>query len=234
MPTSPDAPPPNGPAATAVYWLGTVPYHEAWLLQQTLLAEIYRGSQPETLLMLEHPPVITLGRRKEARQNVLDAGDVDVVEVERGGDATYHAPGQLVCYPLLALAPHERDLHRFLRNLEQAVIDTLLELNLQTGRRDGFSGVWYRERKLASVGVAVKHWVTYHGIALNVSNDVSAFQRLHPCGLAADVMASVADFLVQPPPTCETLASRFALAFSRAFARELHWVSGHPCQGGTA
>ena len=151
---------------------------------------------PDLVLMVEHPHVITVGRSRDAVANVLAPGDVPVVEIERGGDATYHGPGQVVAYPILKLRDGERDLHRFLRNLEEAMIRTLARWDLAADREPGKTGVWLTDRggarrKIASIGIACRRWVTFHGVALNVSTDLSYFGRINPCGFEATVMTSM-------------------------------------------
>jgi lipoate-protein ligase B len=182
----------------AVRWLGRMPYADAWAMQKALLAPIADGEHPETLLLVEHEPVITLGRKAGAADNVLDAGDFPVFTVERGGDATYHGPGQLVGYPLLKLREGEQDLHRYLRNMEEVLIRALSDFGLSGGRSEGLTGVWVQDRKVASMGVAVRRWVTYHGFALNVSPDMAHLGRLNPCGLSGDTYASMAGLLGRP------------------------------------
>ncbi len=172
--------------------LGIRHYRETYELQHTLLEERKRGAGVDTLLLVEHPHVITLGRARTARANVLAPGDVEVLDIERGGDATYHGPGQLVAYPIVALQGEERDLHRFLRHLEEAVIRTLARHGLGAGRSPGNTGVWFGERKIASIGIACRRWVTFHGLALNVSTDLSYFARIQPCGFQAAIMTSMA------------------------------------------
>jgi lipoyl(octanoyl) transferase len=173
--------------------LGVEEYRVTWERQLALVEARQRGEVEDTLLLVEHPHVITLGRRQGARAHVLAAGDVPVVEIERGGDATYHGPGQLVAYPIVQLVEGERDLHRFLRNLEEAAIGAVGELGVAgAGRREGATGVWIEERKIASIGIACRRWVTFHGIALNVRTDLAYFARIQPCGFAPEVMTSVA------------------------------------------
>lgn len=199
--------------------LGTVPYADALALQQRLVDERIADLIPDTLLLLEHPPVITLGRRRGAAGNVVAAGDTPVVEVERGGDATWHGPGQLVGYPIFKLAERERDLHRVLRRLEDAAIEVLAALGLPGERKAGHTGVFVRDRKLVSFGVAVRGWVTYHGFAINVEPDLSQFTRINPCGLEARVMGSVASLGGRVPPRDELLAIA-SRAVARAFERD--------------
>jgi lipoate-protein ligase B len=185
-------------APVAVRRLGRQPYDTTWALQKALLGPIAAEEAPETLLLVEHDPVITLGRKAGAADNVLDAGGFPVVAVERGGDATYHGPGQLVGYPLLRLREGERDLHRYLRDLEGLLIAVLATYGLEGFRRDGLTGVWVDGRKVASLGVAVRRWVTYHGFGLNVSPDLSHLGRLNPCGLQSADYTSMAELLGRP------------------------------------
>ena len=159
------------------------------------LARRQRGEIDDVLVLVEHPDVITLGRSAKPG-NVLAPGDTPVVAIERGGDVTYHGPGQLVAYPIFQLREDERDLHRFLRNLEETVILTVGDFGISATRCPGKTGVWTSEatdgRKLASIGVAVKKWVTLHGLALNVTTDLARFSAINPCGFDATVMTSMA------------------------------------------
>jgi len=179
--------------------LGTAPYREVWARQLELVEQRHAGEAPDTLLLVEHPHVFTLGRRREAASNVLAPGEVEVVEVERGGDVTYHGPGQLVAYPIIELAEDERDLDRYLRRLEEAVIATCGRFGLPADREPKKTGVWCgpaeRRRKLCSMGIACRRWVTFHGLALNVTTDLAYFGRINPCGFEARVMSSMAEQL---------------------------------------
>jgi lipoyl(octanoyl) transferase len=170
-----------------------MPYREAHARQLDWVAARQRGERPDALMLVEHPHVITVGRRLGALANLLRPGDVEVVEVERGGDVTYHGPGQIVAYPILALGEGERDLHRFLRNLEEGMIRALAESGIEAGREPGKTGVWVGggARKIASIGIACRKWVTFHGLALNVNTDLGYFARIQPCGFDARVMTSM-------------------------------------------
>ena len=180
--------------------LGRTRYREAHAQQQALLEERLAGSVGDLLLLTEHEPVITVGRGTPAEeQRTLAATGFEVVEVERGGEATFHGPGQLVAYPLLLLPERRRDLHRYLRDLEEVVIGVLAEFELEGVRRPGLTGVWLGDKKVCSLGVAVRRWVTWHGLALNLHTDLAPFRRFHPCGLAPDVMTRVADHVELPP-----------------------------------
>jgi len=170
---------------------GIVPYDEALAWQRDLAEDRIAGRlQHDVLLLLEHPPVVTLGRNSHAAHLLQPAG-IDVFEVERGGDVTFHGPGQLVGYPILDLRAHKQDLHWYLRTLEQALIDALGILNIPAERNPGFTGVWTRGKKIASIGIHVKQWVTWHGFALNVTTDLTHFDRIVPCGIPGVVMTSV-------------------------------------------
>src|ERR1041385_6296112 len=177
--------------------LGTESFRACWARQLALVEQRQRGEVPDTLLLVEHPHVFTLGRRREAESNVLMPGDVEVIGIERGGDVTYHGPGQIVAYPIVLLGDGERDLHRYLRNLEEAMIATCGRFGLACDREPGKPGVWMTpaegaRRKLGSIGIACRKWVTFHGIALNVTSDLSYFRRINPCGFEASVMSSLA------------------------------------------
>src|SRR5213592_3375666 len=179
--------------AVHVIEAGLVPYAEALAWQRSLAEARIGGRLPhDVLLLLEHPPVVTLGRNSRAG-HVLEPPGVPVVAVERGGDVTFHGPGQLVGYPILDLSGYRQDLHWYLRTLEQALIAALAELGIRAERNPGYTGVWTPggSRKIASIGVHVKQWVTWHGFALNVTTDLSHFERIVPCGIPGVVMTSV-------------------------------------------
>ena len=190
--------------------LGVAAYRAVWDQQLAMVEARKGGAGDDTLLLVEHPHVITLGRSRAAEANVLAAGDVEVVAVERGGDVTYHGPGQLVAYPIVALreggegdSRGERDLHRYLRALEDAVIATVGRFGIVGGRQEGKTGVWLdardgRRKKICSMGIACRRWVMFHGLALNVSTDLVYFSRINPCGFDSAVMTSMAHELDAP------------------------------------
>ncbi|PYO66081.1 MAG: lipoyl(octanoyl) transferase [Gemmatimonadetes bacterium] len=180
--------------ALEVIHAGRVPYGEALEWQRRLAQDRIAGRLAhDVLLLLEHPPVITLGRNSHAEHVLADGAGIEVFEIERGGDVTYHGPGQLVGYPIIDLTHHRQDLHWYLRTLEQALIDALARLGVAAERHPGYTGVWTGggKRKIASIGVHVKQWVTWHGFALNVTTDLTAFDRIVPCGIAGVEMTSV-------------------------------------------
>lgn len=201
--------------------LGTVPYRAVWAEQLALVEARQRGEVPDTLLVVEHPHVFTLGRRRDAQANVLAPGDVEVIEIERGGDVTYHGPGQLVAYPIVRLDGAERDLHAFLRHLEDAAIRTCARAGLVADREPGKTGVWTTtalgRKKLCSIGIACRKWVTFHGLALNVTTDLSYFARINPCGFEASVMTSLAALVpgVDPAAVRAALVEELGAALGR-------------------
>ncbi len=205
--------------------LGRTPYREAWDLQRSVAAAVQQGAIPDTVVLLEHPPVVTLGRRTEAEQELhLPTGvDVDIVETDRGGKSTYHGPGQLVCYPILDLNRHGRDVKKYCRDLEQALIDTVGAFGIAGERIDGLTGVWLTRppRKIASIGVHINKWVTTHGYALNVDLDPAPFtQWITACGLEDASFTTIARELGRPvlvdevrPLAASALAEVFDLEF---------------------
>jgi lipoyl(octanoyl) transferase len=182
--------------------LGAVPYREAWDLQRSLAGAVSQGAIPDTVILLEHPPVITLGRRTEPGELHIPAGaDVEVVETDRGGKSTYHGPGQLVCYPILDLTRHGQDVKKYCRDLELALIETLSPLGIEAQAIDGLTGLWLQPppRKIASIGVHIHKWVTTHGYALNVDLDPAPFTEwITACGLEDTAFTTIARELGRP------------------------------------
>ncbi|HET9288394.1 MAG TPA: lipoyl(octanoyl) transferase LipB [Gaiella sp.] len=202
---------------------GLTPYREALALQRSLAGAVSQAAIPDAVILLEHEPVVTLGRRTDeaAELHLPDGIEVDVVETDRGGKSTYHGPGQLVCYPILDLNRHGRDLKKYVRDLEQAIIGTLGRFDLNGERIDGLTGVWLTSppRKVASIGVHAARWVTTHGYALNVDLDPAPFtQWITACGLEDAHFTSMAHELGRPltvddvrPAAAEALAEVFGL-----------------------
>ena len=191
-----------------VHDLGRRPYAEVLELQRRLCRQRLAGEiNDDILLLVEHDPVITLGRGTSPESlpvsaSVLERRGIPVFEVERGGDVTYHGPGQLVGYPVIDLRQHREDLHWYLRRLENALIGALAKLGIVAGANPGLTGVWTSGRKIASIGIHVKQWVTFHGFALNVSTDLSYFDLIVPCGIRDVVMTSVSRELGRSASTC--------------------------------
>src|SRR5574341_15516 len=182
------------------YDLGRVNYSVALNLQRELVSLRQKESLPELSLFVEHNHVITFGRagREEnllSNEEALKKAGVEVVYIERGGDITYHGHGQLVAYPIFDLNYWKKDLHLFLRNLEEVIIQTLSEYDLKAERIKGLTGVWVKGKKVAAIGVAVKKWITLHGFALNVNTDLSYFRFIHPCGIVDKPVTSMQELL---------------------------------------
>jgi lipoyl(octanoyl) transferase len=204
--------------------LGVVDYREALDFQHALAAAVAEGTLPDTVLFLEHPPTITLGRRTEDGEvHVPDNAEVDVVVVDRGGKSTYHAPGQLVCYPILDLARHGQDVKKYCRDLEDALIRTMATFGIDATRIEGLTGVWLESppRKIASIGIHLSKWVSTHGYALNVDLDPAPFTDwITACGLDGYAFTSMARELGEPltvedvrPVAAQAFADVFGVAF---------------------
>lgn len=209
------------PPIPAVDW-GRTPYAEALQRQLDLVRQRHDQRIPDTLVLTEHPPVYTIGARKDAPQHLLwstaqlQQQGIEVVQTNRGGDITYHGPGQIVGYPVLDLRPRHRDLHRYLRDLEEVLLRTVTAFGLSPARRQGKTGIWIKDRKIAAIGVAVKSWITYHGFALNVQPDLAHFEGIVPCGITDGSVTSLAREC-KDPPAIESVKSRLILEFRRLF-----------------
>jgi lipoyl(octanoyl) transferase len=209
--------------------LGLVPYGEAFALQRSLAGAVSQGAIPETVIFLEHPPVITVGRRTEEDRelHVPDTADVEIAETDRGGKSTFHGPGQLVCYPILDLGNHGKDVKRYVRDLEGALIRTLAAFGLDATRYDGLTGAWMPPgggqgpRKIASIGVHVSRWVTTHGYALNVDLDPAPFTEwITACGLEDTAFTTMERELERPITVADVRPAAVA-AIAEVFALEL-------------
>jgi lipoyl(octanoyl) transferase len=219
--------------------LGRVPYREAWDLQRSLAGAVSQGAIPDTVVFLEHPPVVTLGRRAdEAELHVPEGTHVEVVETDRGGKSTFHGPGQLVCYPILDLHRHGKDVKKYVRDLEEALIRTVAPLDIEATRIEGLTGVWLERppRKLASIGVHISRWVATHGYALNVDLDPAPFTEwITACGLEDAAFTTVARELARAvtvdevrPLARDAFADVFGLTFEEIPADEGHGLWSQP------
>ncbi len=204
--------------------LGQVPYLEAWDLQRSLAAAVSQGAMPETVILLEHLPVITLGRRADEQElHVPDGAEVDVVATDRGGKSTYHGPGQLVCYSILDLKRHGKDVKKYVRDLEEALAQTLAAFALEGKRIEGLTGLWLSPppRKIASIGVHISRWITTHGYALNVDLDPAPFTDwITACGLEDAAFTTIARELGRPVAVDE-VRPQAAAALAEIFDLEL-------------
>jgi lipoyl(octanoyl) transferase len=205
--------------------LGLVPYAEAFALQRSLAGAVSQGAIPDTVVFLEHPPVVTIGRRTELDRelHIPEGTEVEIAETDRGGKSTFHGPGQLVCYPILDLHRHGKDVKQYVRNLEEALLRTLASFEIEGERIEGLTGVWLTRppRKIASIGVHVSRWVTTHGYALNVDLDPAPFTEwITACGLEDAAFTTMTSELGRPvtvaevrPAAVEAVADVFGLDF---------------------
>ncbi|MGE5245563.1 MAG: lipoyl(octanoyl) transferase LipB [Betaproteobacteria bacterium] len=205
--------------------LGRVAYADAAALQESLVADRKAGRIGDVLLLVEHPHVLTIGVRRDsgrshivADPDVLRARGVDVFETGRGGDVTYHGPGQIVGYPIMDLAPDRRDVHRYVRDIEEALIRAAADFGVPAGRVAGLTGVWVGDEKLAAIGVRISRWVTSHGFAFNVSTDLDFFKLIVPCGIADRGVTSLDRLLGRPPARAE-VEDRIVVRFGEVFDR---------------
>jgi len=208
--------------------LGRTDYGQALELQHQLIAERQQGLIPDQLLLLEHPHVITLGRNGHANNllasaEVLSRAGIAFYPTDRGGDVTYHGPGQLVGYPIIDLREWKRDVGAYVRAVEQAIIDTLADYGISASRIPKLTGVWVDDRKIAAIGVRISRWVTSHGFALNVSTDLSYFQYIVPCGLTKPVTSMAAlDVHAGLHEVGRTLATHFGRVFDCEMGEPIH------------
>jgi lipoyl(octanoyl) transferase len=209
----------------AIRRLGRVPYGEALRLQERLVEDRRAGRVDDLLLLLEHSPVITIGVRREsgashvlATPGALAARGIEVIDTGRGGDVTYHGPGQVVGYPIIDLRPDRRDVHRYVRDLERVMIGAAADFGVEAGRVDGLTGAWVGADKLGAIGVRISRWITSHGFAFNVSTDLSHFDLIVPCGIRDRGVTSLERLVGRPVAQAEVeraIAWRFCEVFDR-------------------
>lgn len=200
------------------YQLGNTKYEDVLNLQRNLVEKRISDNLDDVILVTEHEHVFTVGRKKDSKANILDSGSVPIFEIERGGDVTYHGPGQLVIYPIINLEGINTHLDFYLRSLEDIVIRTLAKWGIKGTKVKEYTGVWVGDKKIASIGISVKKWVTYHGIALNINTDMSYFQKINPCGLNSDVMISMKDIIRRDVPVDQVfyyIMKEFEVEFGR-------------------
>ena len=212
--------------ALEVRRLGVVAYADALELQRRLVDDRKADRIPDTLLLLQHPHVVTIGVKKDGRSHILASPErlsslgVEVFESGRGGDVTYHGPGQLVGYPIIDLNPDRRDVHRYVRDLEEVMIRVCADYGLDAGRIKGMSGTWLGSEKIGAIGVRISRWITSHGVAFNVTTDVEFFNLIVPCGIAEKGVTSLAARIGAPPALAD-VEDRFIERFCEVFERTL-------------
>lgn len=208
---------PAPPPPLHVEWLGRLPYAEAHARMLRQVEDRAAGAAPDTLLLVEHEPVYTVGRHRDASANVLLPGDVPVVHVQRGGDVTFHGPGQLTAYPIVRLPPHRRDVMAWLHGLEDVCTEVVGGWGIHGARDPRNTGVWVDGRKIAAIGIALRRWVSFHGFAINNTVDLGWFGRVNPCGMDSSLVTRIADHAT--PPDLPTLRDTTAAAFRRWWGR---------------
>ncbi|MCF7804505.1 MAG: lipoyl(octanoyl) transferase LipB [Candidatus Marinimicrobia bacterium] len=206
-------------------WLGRQPYRPVWEYQKSLLQDRVDGNTGDRLLFVEHHPTYTLGKAGDenhllADERELESRHAEYVPIDRGGDITYHGPGQLVGYPILHLENYKKDVHWYLRQLEETIIRTLAEFDISGTRDEEYTGVWVSDEKVAAIGVKVSRWVTMHGFALNVSTDLSYFGRIIPCGIFHKGVCSL-ESLLGEAPSLETVQKIYLSKFAHVFECEV-------------
>src|SRR5262245_13678201 len=209
-------------------FLGRVSYEDGLRLQDARVSAVQAGRAPDAVYLLEHDPVLTLGRSAHRENIVATSGDlarlgIQVFECGRGGDVTYHGPGQLVGYPILNLSPDRKDVWKYVRGLEEAIILALAEYGIQAGRFERLTGVWVGQEKIAAIGVRVSRWVTSHGFALNVTTNLDHFRTIVPCGIRSYGVTRMA-CLLNAPPSLEDMGRRVTVHFARVFDRDPVWM----------
>ena len=221
--------------ALEVRRLGLVPYADGLELQRHLVEERKADRIPDTLLLLQHPHVLTVGVKKDGKEHILATPDrlsslnVEVFETGRGGDVTYHGPGQLVGYPIINLDPDRRDVHKYVRDLEEVMIRVCAGYGLTADRVKGFSGAWIGDEKIGAIGVRISRWITSHGFAFNVSTNIDFFNLIVPCGIADKGVTSLAAKLGKAPEMSE-VEDRFVEHFAGVFERTIR----HPQEAGAS
>lgn len=208
-----------------VYHLGVVEYNEAYQLQQRLLYSRLDGKIKDTLLLLQHPPVVTIGKSGKLENIIVSPAElvkqgISLVFADRGGDVTYHGLGQLVAYPIIDLRERGKDIHRYVHDLEEVIIRTVSDFSIDAGRDDGHAGVWVKNEELASIGIRIRKWITMHGLALNIRPRLEHFSLINPCGFRNRKATSISKLLSKDIPM-ETVIQRLITHFSEVFSARM-------------
>ena len=197
--------------------LGLSDYNETWKLQKKLQSKRILGEIEDHLLLVEHPPVFTLGKNASKKHIINNSEDVSIIQTDRGGNITFHGPGQLVCYPILDLNHYKRSITWYMRELEQLIIDVLSEYDIKASRKKGLTGTWVKDKKIAALGVRISKWVTMHGLSLNINPDLAFYKNIIPCGIKEYGVTSMAKIMGNEVPSMDEVKTKITKHFTKNF-----------------
>ena len=197
--------------------LGLSDYNDTWKLQKKLQSERILGEIEDHLLLVEHPPVFTLGKNASKQHIINNSEDVSIIQTDRGGNITFHGPGQLVCYPILDLNHYKRSITWYMRELEQLIIDVLGEYGIKASRKKGLTGTWVKDKKIAALGVRISRWVTMHGFSLNINPDLNFYKNIIPCGSKEYGVTSMAKIMGDEVPSMDEIKTKMTKRFTKNF-----------------
>ena len=197
--------------------LGLSDYNDTWKLQKKLQSKIILGEIEDHLLLVEHPPVFTLGKNASKQHIINNSEDVSIIQTDRGGNITFHGPGQLVCYPILDLNHYKRSITWYMRELEQLIIDVLGEYDIKASRKKGLTGTWVKDKKIAALGVRISRWVTMHGFSLNINPDLNFYRNIIPCGIKEYGVTSMAKIMGNEVPSMDEVKTKMTKHFTKNF-----------------
>ena len=197
--------------------LGLSDYNETWKLQKKLQSKRILGEIEDHLLLVEHPPVFTLGKNASKKHIINNSEDVSIIQTDRGGNITFHGPGQLVCYPILDLNHYKRSITWYMRELEQLIIDVLSEYDIKASRKKGLTGTWVKDKKIAALGVRISRWVTMHGFSLNINPDLNFYKNIIPCGIKEYGVTSMAKIMGNEVPSMDQVKTKMTKHFTKNF-----------------
>ena len=198
--------------------LGLSDYNDTWKLQKKLQSKRILGEIEDHLLLVEHPPVFTLGKNASKQHIINNSEDVSIIQTDRGGNITFHGPGQLVCYPILDLNHYKRSITWYMRELEQLIIDVLGEYDIKASRKEGLTGTWVKDKKIAALGVRISRWVTMHGFSLNINPDLNFYKNIIPCGIKEYGVTSMAKIMGNEVPSMAEIKIKMTKCFTKNFA----------------
>ena len=197
--------------------LGLSDYNDTWKLQKKLQSKRILGEIEDHLLLVEHPPVFTLGKNASEQHIINNSEDVSIIQTDRGGNITFHGPGQLVCYPILDLNHYKRSITWYMRELEQLIIDVLGEYDIKASRKKGLTGTWVKDKKIAALGVRISRWVTMHGFSLNINPDLNFYKNIIPCGIKEYGITSMAEIMGNEVPSMDEIKAKITKYFTKNF-----------------